>query len=99
MFPGPARALAEVLCLSLIGTIAIAECPVHTLVVKGRVDHVPGDATVRVQLIYAKDAPGESAEASVENDMFTVPVEFLTQSKRPLLRNLAEKCDRKPLIV
>jgi hypothetical protein len=100
MILGPARTLAEVLCLSLIGSaIALAECPVDTVVVKGRVDHTPGNARVRVQLIYAKDAPGEAAEASAENGTFTVPVEYLTQSKHPLLRNLPDKCDRKPIIV
>jgi hypothetical protein len=95
-----ARTPAEVLCLTLIGSaIALAECPVDAIVIKGRVDHGPSNARVRVQLIYSKDAPGESAEASVVNGTFTVPVEFLTQSKRSLLRNLPEKCDRKPIIV
>jgi hypothetical protein len=84
----------------LIGSaITLAECPVDAIVIKGRVDHGPGNARVRVQLIYSKDAPGESAEASVVNGTFTVPVEFLTQSKRSLLRNLTEKCDRKPITV
>jgi hypothetical protein len=97
---GPARVLAEVLCFSLIGgAIAFADCPVDTIVMKGRVDHAPGNARVRAQLIYAKDAPGESAEVPVENGTFAVPLEFLTQSKRPLLRNLSEKCDRRPIVV
>src|SRR2546425_8337860 len=33
-------------------------------------------------------SPGESGETSVENGTFSIPIEFLTLSKRPLLRNL-----------
>ena len=94
------RDLASVLCVSLIGcSIAYAECPVDTVILKGRVEHAGPDAKVRVQLIYPKEVPGESGEASVEDGVFRIPIEFLTLSKRPLLRNLPEKCDRKPKTV
>jgi len=79
--------------------IACAQCPVNTVMVKGRVENPPRDSKVRVQLVYAKDQPGESAETTVENGTFRLPVEFLTQSSRPLLKNLKPKCDRKPLDV
>ena len=94
---GASRALAGVLCVGLIGcSIAYAECPVDTVILKGRVEHATGGAKVRVLLVYRKAVTGESGEASVEDGTFRIPIEFLTLSKRPLLRNLPEKCDRKP---
>jgi len=95
-----ASALAGVLCVGLIGcSIAHAECPVDTVILKGRVEHAAPGAKVQVKLIYPKEIPGESGEASVEDGVFRIPIEFLTLSKRPLLRNLPEKCDRKPKTV
>jgi hypothetical protein len=97
---GASSALAGVLCVGLIGcSIAYAECPVDTIILKGRVEHATGGAKVRVLLVYPKAVPGESGEASVEDGTFRIPIEFLTLSKRPLLRNLPEKCDRKPRTV
>jgi hypothetical protein len=90
----------SVLGITLIGcSIAGAECPVDTVIVQGQVEHAARDAKVRVQLVYAKDLPGETGEASVEEGKFTIPIEFLTLSKRPWLRNLPAKCDRKPRTV
>ena len=95
-----ASTLAGVLWISLTGcSIANAECPIDTVILKGRVDHAPRDAKVRVQLVYSKELPGESGETSVENGRFSIPIEFMTLSKRPLLRNLPEKCNRKPRTV
>jgi hypothetical protein len=49
------------------------------------------------QLVYPKKWGGDSAETTVENGRFSIPIEFLTQSRRPLLvGNLREKCDRRP---
>lgn len=94
------KTLAGMVCFAWIGcAIGLAECPVDTVIVKGRVEHVPLDAKVRVQLIYAKEVAGESGEVSVENGMFSIPIEFLTLSKRPLIHNLPEKCERKPRTV
>ncbi len=86
-------------CMVIACAIGLAECPVDTVIVKGRVEHTPRDAKVRVQLIYAKDVAGESGEVSVENGTFSIPIEFLTLSKRPLIHNLPEKCERKPRTV
>jgi hypothetical protein len=80
-------------------SIAHAECPVDTVILKGRVEPATRGARVRVQLVYPKGLPGESGEASVEAGTFRIPIEFLILSKRPLLRNLPEKCDRKPRTV
>jgi len=94
------RALVGVVCVTLIGcSIAYAECPVDTVILKGRVERANTGAKVRVQLVYPKGMPGESGEASVEDGVFRIAIEFLTLSKRPLLRNLPEKCDRKPKTV
>src|SRR2546426_1299033 len=97
---GATSTLVGVLWVSLIGcSIALAQCPIDTVIVKGRLEHAPRDAKVRVQLVYPKDLPGESGETSVENGTFSIPIEFLTLSKRPLLRNLPERCNRKPRTV
>jgi hypothetical protein len=97
---GASIALAGVLCVGLIGcSTAYAECPVDTVILKGRVEHATRGAKVRVQLVYPQGVPGESGEASVDDGTFRIPIEFLTLSKRPLLRNLPEKCDRKPRAV
>jgi hypothetical protein len=76
-----------------------AQCPVNTVMVRGRVDNPPANAKVQVHLLYSKQQPGESAEATLEGDSFRIPVEFLTQSSKPLLANLHAKCDRKPKTV
>jgi hypothetical protein len=85
-------------CLCLVASAPVrAECPVGTVIVKGRVEHVARNATVRVQLVYSKDEHQESAEATLDRDRFSIPVEFLTQSRKPvLLGTLREKCDRRP---
>ena len=35
----------------------------------------------------------------VEDGTFSLPIEFLTQSRRPVVNGLFEKCDRKPTSV
>jgi hypothetical protein len=98
MIFGAAKFLAGILLPGLIaGTLIHAQCPIDTVIVKGRVEHAPSDPKVRVQLIYPKKKAGDSGESTVENGRFSVPIEFLTQSRRPLLvGNLGEKCDRRP---
>jgi hypothetical protein len=96
-----ARTLAGILSTTLIFcALAHAGCPVETIIVKGRVRHAPHNAKIRVQLIFAKEKPGDTSEATLENDTFSVPIEFLTQSRKPVLMgNLGEKCNRKPKTV
>jgi hypothetical protein len=100
-----ARMSVRVLCVSLIPctilcTLARGECPVDTVIVKGRVEHAPPKAKVRVELVYAKEQVEDSGQATLENETFSIPTEFLTQSRRPVLMgSLREKCDRKPKTV
>lgn len=77
--------------------LARAKCPVDVVVTKGRVEHVPPNAKVRVRLIYRHRARGESGEIKLEGAEFTVPVDFFTQSRGPVLfGEWLERCDRKP---
>jgi hypothetical protein len=95
-----AKILSLILCASLfLCAVAHAQCAVMTVTVKGQVEHAPRDARVRVQLVYPKDQPGESGDTTVEDGSFSVPLDFLTESRRPLLSNLRTKCDRKPKMV
>ena len=54
------------------------------------------NARIRAHLTYPNSHPGESAETTLDNGSFHLPIEFLTQSPRPLLKNVKPKCDRKP---
>jgi len=71
-------------------------CSVDVVIVRGRVDNAPSNSTVRVQLIYSRAMAGESGEVPVENGRFSIPIEFLTQSRRPIVNGLLERCDRRP---
>ncbi len=93
-------ALSVSLIVALVTcTFAHAQCSVDVVMVRGRVDHAASNAKVRVQLVYAKDVAGESGEATVENGRFSIPIEFLTQSRRPVVNGLLEKCNRRPKTV
>jgi hypothetical protein len=98
---GVARVFTGVLFFGLIAsTLGRAMCPVDVVVVKGRVEHSPGNAMVRVQLVYPGNLAGDSAEATLADANFAIPVEFITQSRRPLLvGTFREKCDRRPKTV
>ena len=49
-----------------------------------------------MQLIYPKTKKGELGETTLEGGSFHIQIPFLTQSRRAVLTNLPEKCDRKP---
>ena len=74
-------------------------CPVDEVVVRGRIDRPPRNAEVRVQLVYTNDKPGESGDITPETDKFSLPVEFLTQSREPIVNGSFGKCGRKPITV
>src|SRR5260370_35352828 len=95
---GATKILTGILFFGLIAcAFGHAVCPVDVVVVKGRIEHPPDNATVRVQLVYPGNLGGDSGEATSVDVNFTVPVEFITQSRRPLLvGTFREKCDRKP---
>ena len=86
--------------IAALGLVAHAQCPVATIMVKGRVEHptAKNDYRVRVQLIYPKHKPGESAEATVEDADFQIPLEFVT-GQSSLFTNLPKRCGRKPQTV
>jgi len=90
---------SSILSVALITCTFAGACAVDVVIVKGRVDHPPGNAVVRVQLVYAKNVAGESGEATMENGTFNIPIEFLTQSRRPVVNGLLEKCTRRPKTV
>ena len=80
-----------------LSSIAHTQCPVNTLIVKGRVEHsiANSDYRVRVPLVYPKHKPGESGEVTVEDKTFQIPVEFVTE-KSSLFSNLPRRCSRRP---
>jgi hypothetical protein len=90
---------SSILSVALIACTFGGTCAVDVVIVKGRVDLPPGNAVVRVQLVYAKEVAGESGEATIENGGFNIPIEFLTQSRRPVVNGLLEKCSRRPKTV
>jgi hypothetical protein len=95
-----AKTLTSIITVALITcAFAHALCSVDVVIVKGRVAHAPSIAKVRVQLVYAKDMAGESGEATIENGTFSIPIEFLTQSRRPVVNGILEKCNRGPRTV
>jgi len=79
--------------------IAHAQCPVDTVVVKGRVaENGNAHSKVRVQLVYPKEKPGESGEVTVEDGAFQIPIEFVT-IQSSIFTNLPKRCGRKPKTV
>jgi len=100
MLFGATKSLSAILSVALAtSTFAPALCSVDVVIVRGRVDHAPSNAKVRVQLVYPRDATGESGEGTIENGAFSIPIEFLTQSRRPVVNGILEKCKRRPKTV
>lgn len=79
----------------LLCAFARAQCPVDTVIVKGRVENANAHSKVRVQLVYPKEKPGESGEVTVEDGAFTIPIEFVTEQSS-IFSNLPKRCGRKP---
>ena len=100
MLLGAAKTLSLIFSVVLITpTFAQALCPVDDVMVRGRVDHAPRNTRVRVQLMYSRDIPGESGDVTFEDGRFSIPVEFLTQSRRPVVDGKLGKCGRSPKTV
>jgi len=99
------------LCVFVAPSLALqAQCPMNSIVITGRVEHLPRHASVRVVLLYppdphqkhppgidveASEQPGESAEAILDGNTFRIPVEFLTNDRRTEM-TFYSKCNRKP---
>jgi hypothetical protein len=99
------RLFASLITLAFVAgpvatSFASSWCGVEVVILKGRVEYPPRNASVRVQLIYAKkqqEQLGESGEVTVENGRFTIQIPFLTQYREPVIfAGLRDKCDRKP---
>ena len=84
-------------------TFGSSWCAAEVVIVKGRVENPPRNASVRVRLFYAKkqqEQLGESGEVTVENGRFTIQIPFLTQSREAVIfASLRDKCNRKPKTV
>jgi hypothetical protein len=94
------RTLTGILGTSLaLSVFACAQCPVDTVIVKGRVvENANAHSKVRVQLVYPKEKPGESGAVTVEDGAFQIPVEFMTMQSS-IFTNLPKRCSRKPKTV
>jgi hypothetical protein len=71
------KKLIRILGASLaLCVIAPTQCPVDTVIVKGRVveNTAAAHSKVRVQLVYPKKKPGESGEVTVEDGAFQIPI-------------------------
>jgi hypothetical protein len=100
MLSGADKVFFSILSLALIAcTFTYGVCSVDVVIVRGRVDHAPNNAIVRVQLVYSRDEAADSGDVTIENGRFSIPIEFLTQSRRPVVNGLLEKCNRRPKAV
>ena len=99
MFFGLTKRLIRISGVGLaLSVCALAQCPVDSIVVKGRVENANPHSTVRVQLVFPKHKPGESGEATVEDGAFQIPVEFVTEQSS-IFANLPTRCGRRPKTV
>ena len=99
MFFALTRRLTRISGIGLtLSVCALAQCPVDSVVVKGRVENAKPQSSVRVQLVFPKHKPGESGEVTVEDGVFQVPIEFVTQQSS-IFTNLPTRCGRKPKTV
>jgi hypothetical protein len=100
MFYSIFKSLVEALsiCMILSSALLHAECPIDTIIVHGRVEHVPRKAIVKVELVYPKGRIGESGDVTVEDGSFRIPILFFTQSRTSTMNGSIppEKCTRKP---
>ena len=64
------RCLSAVLCRAILvlafSSLAGATCPIKTILIKGRAEHAPAGATVRVELVYPKKLGGDSGETTLD---------------------------------
>ena len=99
MFLALTRRLTRISGIGLtLSVCALAQCPVDSVVVRGRVENAKPQSSVRVQLVFPKHKPGESGEVTVEDGVFQVPIEFVTQQSS-IFTNLPTRCGRKPKTV
>ena len=99
MFLGLTKRLIRISGMGLtLSVCAHAQCPVDSIVIKGRVENAHPHSAVRVQLVFPKHKPGESGEVTVEDGVFQIPIEFVTEQSS-IFTNLPPRCGRKPKTV
>jgi len=100
MIYAPTKTLVRIFGAGLaLCVMAAAQCPINTVIVKGRVAEGAGaHSKIRVQLVYPKEKPGETGEVTVEDGAFQIPIEFVTMQSS-ILTNLPKRCGRKPKTV
>jgi len=99
MFLGLTKSLIRISVMGLTLSVCThAQCPVESIVVKGRVENANPQSAVRVQLVFLKHKPGESGEVTVEDGVFQIPIEFVTEQSS-IFTNLPTRCGRKPKTV
>ena len=99
MFFGLTKRVIRISGIGLtLSVCALAQCPVDSIVVKGRVENANPHSTVRVQLVFSKHKPGESGEATVDDGAFQIPIEFVTEQSS-IFANLPTRCGRRPKTV
>lgn len=92
----PTKVLIRILSVGLLlCTFTRAQCPVDTVIIKGRVENANAHSKVRIRLVYPKEKPGEAGEVTVENGAFRIPIEFVT-AQSSIFSNLPKRCGRKP---
>jgi hypothetical protein len=95
-----ANTVGSILSVVLIAsTFALSLCAVDEVFVNGSVEHPPKDAKIRVWLIYPKDRRGESGDVTVVDGKFSIPIQFLTESRSPIMNGSLGKCGRRPKTV
>jgi hypothetical protein len=94
------KTLLRILSASLVLCVIVhAQCPVNTVIVKGRVvENANAHSKVRVQLVYPKEKPGEAGEVTLEDGAFQISIEFVTVQSS-IFSNLPKRCGRKPKTV
>ena len=100
MFLAAPRGLSLAVIFGLTAcALAQPVCPVDEVIVRGRIDHPPSNANVRVQLVYANNVQGESGDITPETEKFTLALDFLTQSRKPIINSAFGKFERRPISV
>jgi hypothetical protein len=102
MVNGASKSLAGMLAIGAIfsATFSRAQCSINTVMVSGRIEHPPGKGLIRVQLLYQNQKKlGESAEATLDGELFRIQIPFVTQSRASRLEFMPVKCNRKPKTV
>jgi hypothetical protein len=99
MFFGRITRLIRISGIGLtLSVCALGQCPIDSILIKGRVENAKPQSTVRVQLVFSKHKPGESGEVTVEEGAFQIPIEFVTEQSS-IFTNLPTRCGRKPKTV